>query len=567
MARISSRPALPSPGRRQSSGRQGKGPTAEVPGDPPSLSRKQARAQKRQADRAKKELIQFMVISLLLAGVVGLLLAILLGPKLGAGAVVAILSLAISFKYPRQAIFGFIAYIPFSGTVTYALGGSSILQLAKDAIYIPALIGIARSAIKHRQPLIIPPAIRVPLAVLLTICSLTLLFVNGSQQLATDGGEYPILIGVLGLKVLLGYLPLTACVYYLIQSREDLYGLLRAQVVIILICCGLGFSQFLMLKTGMCQGTTGTGAELFKASLEARCLVGGSLLYSPEQNQIRLPGTFNAPWQWGWFLISSTFFSFGAAFSDRSVFWRLMGLLSLVAVGVMAVLSGQRIALALVPTIVVALAVLTGQIANLRRFIPVGIGLTLILGLLMVQNPEVVNARWASFESRWEAAPPQQFIAEQFRWAQNQQQGILGRGVGRATNAARMFGETELVETYHPKLLYEIGPLGLLATLALYTALTVATFRAYRATQDPNLRSYGACLWVFVLFISYFPYYYPLDVDPVNVYYWVAAGLVLRLPEIDQQERLQKHLADVGQRRQLTKRELKQLKNPRLPRL
>ncbi|NJR76621.1 MAG: hypothetical protein HC773_29865, partial [Scytonema sp. CRU_2_7] len=45
---------------------------------------------------------------------------------------------------------------------------------------------------------------------------------------------------------------------------------------------------------------------------------------------------------------------------------------------------------------------------------------------------------------------------------------------------------------------------------------------------------------VFILFISYNTYYYPLDVDPVAVYYWFFAGVLLKLPEIDKQERLQK---------------------------
>jgi hypothetical protein len=88
----------------------------------------------------------------------------------------------------------------------------------------------------------------------------------------------------------------------------------------------------------------------------------------------------------------------------------------------------------------------------------------------------------------------------------------------------------------------------------------VTTFKAYRSIQDPNLRGYGASMWVFVLFISLFPYYYPLDVDPVNVYYWLAAGIVLKLPEIDRRERLQQQLASADPQRPLTKREQKQLK-------
>lgn len=538
--------------------------TVTVPAEPvltaeeQKQAKKAERAKRRQAQKAKKALIQFLAITLCVAGLVGVLATVAMGPKLGVVAPVGILCLALSYRYPRQAIYAFIFFVPFSGTVVYALGGSGILQLAKDAIFFPALVGVILFCRRTRQPLIIPPAIKGPLMVLLVLCSLTLLIVNGSQQLVAED-EIPILVGVLGLKVLLGYVLLITCIYYLLRDREDVYFLLRTQVVVIFICCALGFIQFLMLLTGVCQGTVGEGAALFRASIEARCFVGGSLLYAPSQGQIRLPGTFNAPWQWGWFLISSGFFAFGTAFSDRSLFWRIVGLITLAAVGVMAVVSGQRIALALVPTTIVALLILTGQVANLKRFIPVGIGLALLLGIFMAQNPEVVDERWASFQSRWEASPPYAFIAQQFEWAIAQQEGILGRGVGRATNAARIFGETELVETYHPKLLYEIGPLGLAATLALYLTLTAVTFRAYRSIQDPNLRGYGASMWVFVLFISLFPYYYPLDVDPVNVYYWLAAGIVLKLPEIDRRERVQAQLASI-QHRSLTRRELKQLK-------
>lgn len=524
------------------------------------LSPKEQRRLKREAAKAQRELIQYTAFSLLAAVLVGLLLALLVEPKIGVGALVAVLCLALSFKYPRQAIFAFIIYLPFSGTVTYGLGGSGILQLAKDAIYIPALMGVVQFCRKHQQPFIVPPALKLPLGILLTLVSMTFLFVNVPQQLAAEG-EYPVLIGVLGLKILLGYLPLIACIYYLIRSREDLDFLLRIQVVLILVCCGLGLVQFLMLKTGICQGTVGTGEDLFKASLDARCFVGGSLLYSPSQGQIRLPGTFVAPWQWGWFLISSGFFCFGTTFSDRNPFWRMVGLIALVSVCIMAVLSGQRIALALVPVTVVALLFLTGQIANLKRFIPIGIGLGIILSVLMVQNPALISQRWDSFQSRWEASPPQKFIREQFEWAIDKQEGILGRGLGRATNSARMFGQVQLVETYHPKILFEIGPLGLIATLALYTVLVVVTFRAYRSVKDPNLRGYAASMWVFVLFISYFPYYYPLDVDPVNVYYWLAAGIVLKLPAIDRQERFRSQIeGDEEPKGKLSKRELKQLK-------
>ncbi|MEL7313673.1 MAG: hormogonium polysaccharide biosynthesis protein HpsL [Cyanobacteria bacterium J06559_3] len=525
----------------------------------PELSRKEQRKQERQRAKARQEVIQFCSGVIVLSIFAGVVFSLIAEPKLGIGLGGAIAALLLSFKFPRYALYGFIFYLPFSGTVTYGVGGgSAILQLAKDAIFFPALIGVILFCRKFKQPLILPQAIKIPLLMFVTFLAAVLLLVNGSQQLSAEG-EVPILVGILGLKALLGYLLLIPCIYYLIRTKEDLYFLLRSQVVLIIVCCGLAFIQYSMLKAGICAGTQASGENLFKASLDSRCFVGGALLYTPEQGQIRLPGTFVAPWQWGWFLISSAFFAFGTAFNDRSWIWRMLGLVSMVTVAMMSVLSGQRIALALVPVVVLVLLVVTGQIVNLKKFLPIGILLALVLTFLAARNPDLVNERVESLRGRWEASPPHTFVIQQLQWAQRRQQGLLGRGLGRATNAARIYGKTQLVETYHSKVLYEIGPIGLVMLLALFTVLIIATFRAYRSIKEPNLRGYGASMWVFVLFISYFPYYYPLDVDPVNVYYWLAAGIVLKLPDIDRQERL-KHGSDGDTSRKLTKKELKQLK-------
>ena len=505
----------------------------------PTLSRKEQRAKDRAAAKVRSQLIQFTILSFVMSGVVGLLVGLIVEPTLGVAATGALLCLALSFKYQREAFYAFIIYIPFSGTVTYMLGGNSLLQLAKDAIYVPALIGVIQFCQKKRLPILLPEAIKVPLVLALTIIILNLLLVNLPQQFEAQG-EKPLLMGILGIKVLLGYLPIMTCIYYLMRTSKDLYFLLRIQAVLVIVACILGLCQYLMLATGVCPSTEALGAtgdDLFKASLRSRCLVGGALLYSPSQGQIRLPGTFVAPWQWGWFLISSAFFSFGTAFNDRSPLWRLIGIVSLVSVFVMSVLSGQRIALVLVPVAVGLLCVLTGQVANLKRFVPVGVVLGLILIGLSVRNPEVVQERVSSFQARWNASPPHAFVVQQFEEVADAQDGILGNGVARATNAARIFGDVRLIETYHPKLLYELGPLGLITVLVLYASLSVATFKAYRKTRDKNLRGYAASMWVFVLFISFFPYYYPLDVDPVSVYYWLAAGITLKIPTLDKQER------------------------------
>ncbi|EAM51230.1 hypothetical protein CwatDRAFT_4320 [Crocosphaera watsonii WH 8501] len=217
--------------------------------------------------------------------------------------------------------------------------------------------------------------------VLLATCALlTLFFVNGAKQflptcdsisyddrylrdangewiLSADGivirtpckNSIPFAQGILGLKVLAGYIPLIFCAYYLINDKKQLLFLGRLLVVIAIICCGLALIQFWMFKTGRCQGTDHLAGELlFKPTIKARCLVGGSALYSPSQGQIRMPGTFVSPWHWGWFLVANAAICFSVAFSDSAFFWRNCGLFGMAMVFINAVICGQRLALALV---------------------------------------------------------------------------------------------------------------------------------------------------------------------------------------------------------------------------
>lgn len=514
----------------------------------PPLTKKELKAQKKKADRARKEAISAIATYGGLALLVGIGLFFVAEPKIAIAGGGGIAVLALCFKYPRQGLWAFMIYMPFSGTITYWIGGgNAIFQLAKDGFFIPAAIALALICNKKKLPLFIPKEWKPSFSILVGVVLLTLLFVNGSLQMDPPSGDKPFLQGILGLKVLLGYVPLIPCAYYLIRHKQDLLFCGRLHAVLAIICCTLGLIQYQMLSMGMCHGTRGlVGDDLFKATLDAKCLVGGSLVFSPEVGMVRLPGTFVAPWQWAWFLISNAVFSFAPAFNETSRVWRIIGLLSMALVFVNAVISGQRIALALVPTLTVILLVLTGQVANLKRFVPIAVGLGLVLVIGAAANPDMVEERLDSFVSRWNASPPQAFIVNQFHESDKELKGsFLGKGVGKATNSTRVFGNARLIETYYPKLLYELGYPGMLAFLAAVLHLTFIAFKSYRSVKDKNLRGYGASFWVFILFISVNTYYYPLDVDPVAVYYWFLAGIIFKLPDIERQEEEKKLAAEL----------------------
>ncbi|MDB9497012.1 hormogonium polysaccharide biosynthesis protein HpsL [Spirulina major CS-329] len=531
--------------KRRKTNKKNAAPTA------PPLTPKELAAQKRQAKEHRQKLIQVNGVCIAFLLVVGLPL-ILINEKIGLALGAGVPVMYWSYQYPRSALWLFLVYMPFSGTVIYQLvGGNALFNLAKDAFFIPALIALVLKCKQEKKPIFVKSEIMATLGILTLCACLTLIAVNGSMQfilpmcsslprrgrgmLCKEG--IPLAQGVLGLKVLMGYIPLIFCAYYFVRDKKGLLWLCRVHLILALICCGLGVLQYLMLESGSCEGTRNeVGDALFKASVEAKCLVGGSLGYSPSQNFIRLPGTFASPWHWSWFLISNSALTFTTTFCDTSLWWRLGGLAGMGLVFVNAVISGQRIALALVPVVTVILLVLTGQLANVKRFLPIGIGLAVVLSVAIASNPELIQERIESFQSRAEASPPQAFIMEQFRWATEEQRGFLGRGLGKATNSTRIFGETALVETFHPKLLYEMGYPGLFAFILFTGNITWVTHRITRSLKTPSVRNFASSFWVFILIISFFPYWYPLDTDPVAVYYWFFIGVMFNLPNIDAQE-------------------------------
>ncbi|MEG3436099.1 hormogonium polysaccharide biosynthesis protein HpsL [Pannus brasiliensis CCIBt3594] len=535
-----------------------------------TLDIKEKIALRKEARQKQQKLTGFIIFSVIFAIFVGIPVGLLAGIKSGIALALGVILGVFAFLYPRASLWTFVIYLPFNGTVTYWIGdGSALLQISKDIFYLPALIALVRECRQRKKPIFIPPKLKYLFLILVVFCVIGLFAVNLPFQLRPtcdsvqglvryENGQFVtwtpcrkgenFLQGLLGFKVLLGYIPLIFCTYYLIDNKRKLLSLGRILIVLAIICCILGIAQYWMLKTGHCQGTRGyVGDLLYKATLEARCLVGGALVYSPEVNMIRLPGTFVSPWHWGWFLVSNTVICYASAFSETSKTWRLAGIVGLVLVFINAVICGQRLAFISVPVLVVLLFVLTGQIAQLKRFLPVAIGLVLLLAIgFSFINPEFIQERYDSAVSRWQQSPPTAFIQEQFEVAVRNQQftGILGWGLGSATSSARTFGDITFTESFHSKLIHELGFIGFSIYMAFISYVVFLAFKSSRSLKDPTLRGFASSYWVFLLVVAYLPYWYPLDTDPVGVYYWLFAGVIFRLPDIERQEKEARALAE-----------------------
>jgi hypothetical protein len=469
--------------------------------------------------------------------------------------VFAIPAMVASFIHPRLGLLALLIYLPLSSTVAFSVvkvfkivgnlirydQSYPLYKIAKDAFYFPALAGILVKTKTLDKLLLQAKPLAIAAAVLTATSLVTFLFIN------SPGGGRGIVTGIVGFKTLLGYIPLVLCGYYLLREKRDLFVVNRLLVVLILLCCGLGVVQYFLLARGICPDNevlnrlpvvVDLSETRFypniaaKATLKARCLVGGSLLYNPERGLLRLPGTFSDPWQWGWFLVSSAAIAYAASFSDPSRGWRFAGWGAMVLVPIATLLSGQRLPLVLVPLFYLVLLVVTYRRKNR---LPLKLGAIAVVSGFAVALIPFLRERLLNLIDRWMYAPPTDFVAKQMQWILKYVQ-IFGFGLGEASSGARrLAGEegTRLIETYYAKLLYEIGIVGFIAFMALVTILCILTFQAYNRLKTPAFRHWGICIWIFLLFISYNPYYYPLSVEPVSVYYWLFAGLLLKLPEIE----------------------------------
>jgi hypothetical protein len=494
---------------------------------------------------ASKPLLPIVLI-FSLAAFASSLLVLIDGLQGGFFGIFATVCMVVAYQYPRLGLWLFLIYLPFSGTITYAFGnifsssdgritftsGYPMFHLAKDLFYLPALIAILiRSQVFQKFQLIAKPLIW-SICVLLGACLLTFLVIDLPQYLQSSGLG-TLLAATIGLKTLMGYIPLLLCGYYLIRNQKDLFFLTRLLVLLTIICCIFCFIQYLLLVQGICPGNASLPEPAVdKASLLAKCFVGGSLLYNPELGLIRLPGTFVAPWQWAWFLIANSFFVYGAVASDPLRFWRWIGWIAIGMLVITIIITGQRVSLVGVPIVFLTLFLFN---QSNKKEILIKLTIIILLVILAINTIGIVRVQYYDLINRWNYSRPDLFMLNQFEWVFQKGNTWLGHGLGGATNSARRLGEIVLIETFYAKLFYEIGLFGVTAFLLVVSNLSWLTFRVYRSLHKPSIRRLALCLWLFILFMSYNTYYYPLSVDPVAVYYWFIGGVLLKLPEIDRE--------------------------------
>jgi len=421
----------------------------------------------------------------------------------------------------ERGVYGLLLYLPISGAVTLSLlpwNGAPALNpvLLKDWLFVlPAYLGFFAAVGLGVQR--IP---RIDILTGLLLSAFTLLV--GVEML--HPGIPNTLTALIGAKVWLTYVPLYFIGSALAMERRNLTRLWRLMAMVAVLPCFVGLCEYaaslLLGYQQVMAAIYGSHAADVTQELTSFLVGEGAIM--------RIPSTFTFVTQYFGFTLAMIVPSFALWRSDPSPSWRRIGGILLLLVTLAGFLCGARSAFVFFPLALLLIYWLErGLFGALRAFGYVLAGLGATLGISRMAARPLFDLIWSLF-SNYAVDTAYGGLAEALSssW--------LGHGTGTNTGPARYaMARPELfvpIENFYAKAAYELGVAGLVILIFLFAALIFRGLKALSFLRDPGLHATASALTGFLVIIALNSFKgWLLDLDPVNVYFWLFAGLLAGL--------------------------------------
>jgi len=414
----------------------------------------------------------------------------------------------------RRGLIGLILFLPFAGIISI-LAANPLAVLAKDLLIVaPTYLAYVLTAYRS-TPLIRPSPLFLAATGALIFASVVQLANPNLLSMA---------VGLVGLKVWLFYVPMLLLAGAFVRDGDDLRRLLRIFVVVAPIPCLVGLAQWL--------AATFLGYKFIMFSIYGQMAENWtqgftSFQYSAGFSLFRLFSTFAAPAQYFGFAYSMIFVTWIAIRVENAGPWKTYAVASFYLAIAATLLSGSRQALVFVPFALVLLTVL-GRSTSPKAIVAVLLASIAAVPLAFATIPlESIFFDTSRLVGHYRDTL---FFAglvdalENFPW---------GLGTGMNTGSARYViadPDWEVFENFYAKAAYEFGVIGPVIVVALFAGLIGAALQLARFGSSPV---FGACGAAFAAFYIAFGVNclkgWQLDLDPVNVYFWLFAGILFRV--------------------------------------
>lgn len=418
----------------------------------------------------------------------------------------------------QRGIVMLLAYLPFAGVVTLSLYPLSYPVLFKDFYFvIPTYLTYWIARRERLSAEVVPSSVRFAM---LALAAMVLL-----QSFNPQVDD--LLVAAIGAKVWLFYLPMVFLSFELIQSRSDLIRILRLMVAITWIPCSIGILEWV---ASMTYGYQETMYAIYGAAAEGATQ---NFVYFDVGGEIfRIPSTFTFVTQYFGYALAMMVPAYALSRLEDSLSWRRFSNITLWLAVLAAFMSGARAAYLLVPLMLFVTyfweSGLKGALKIVFMLPPAALAALFFAGI----DPTLLLSSMKILFLTYSDSVAAQGLLDAINIAP------LGMGAGMNTGPARyaMVDPTSFIgiENYYAKVVVELGVIGLLIVVALFAILIRYGYAIQRNLHDPGLRSTATAILAFIVTIVLSSFKgWQIDLDPINVYFWMFAGFLFKLEHLD----------------------------------
>jgi hypothetical protein len=434
-----------------------------------------------------------------------------LAPLIGGAAVLVAMSLDW-----RRGVIAMLVVLPFAGLPVF-IAGTPGLALRDLAVTAPLYAAFAFATLRGRDDVLPPLGVALPaLAVLAAVACAGVLWAPSMET------------GVIGVKVWLAYVPMLAIGYRYVRRIEDFECALRVTALIGLVPALIALCEWaLAARHGLDAGGTwvndfGPFTRMYGAWFENVKFSRVEFGYDSHAMMIpRVPSTFTSVSQYFAFSMTAYAAGLAVALRRRTGWWALCAFV----LGAAVIATGMRAAYVAVPALTLASMALAG--AAMKQWTCVAMLVVAALGCGALAGA----APWR-VATMIPAHAQQQVANASTEFNDALRSGPFGHGTGWDTNSALRYGgsgERRYVENWYAKAALELGIAGLAAVVVAFAAIGVRLATPWRRLDARSRQLAGpvlALLGVMAVALFKGPY---IDLDPMNVYFWLFAGMLFGL--------------------------------------
>ncbi len=420
----------------------------------------------------------------------------------------------------RRGIWMLLLYLPVAGVVTLALRPNPAGTLFKDLLFLlPTYVVFGLLHLHELRNTRVPQTMTFLFMALATLVLLQLFNPNITR----------IVIGLVGVKVWLFYLPLVYLAGAFFRTPDDLVKLLRVCVAMALIPCGVGLLEFILSST---IGFKPTMIMIYGSQASAATQKFGSFFMGAEF--FRIPSTFTYVTQYSGYCLTMIPLTYMYIAVEPDARWRSFGRFMQGFVFVACMLSGARANFFFAPLLFLTILFLDAKLKRMAIglvFAPIVMVSTLnIAGLDVLGVFDATGGLVSSYGS--DLVIPELIEAILGN--------AFGQGVGMNTGQAmNIMTQKELalvhnIEGFYSKSAIELGFAGLMIVVMIFAALNLYGFSLRTRLKDPIARTLSAAILAFIMIMTvHNGKGWQIELDPINVWFWLLVGLLFRLPFLD----------------------------------